>query len=58
MALEVQIELSGGLELLFGNQKRFPLTLTQAITLKQLIFLLKEEKLRGRPEHFLSGSSL
>jgi len=55
--MEVQVELSGGLELLFSGQKRLRISLPEGASMRQVIFRVKEQ-LRERPEHFMTGSSL
>ena len=54
----VKIDLSGGLEGLFGNQKEFVLQLDQQMTLKQLVHHFKDKHLQARPELFLSGDNV
>ena len=55
--MDVQVDLSGGIELLFGGQKHLHITVPPGCTMRQAIFKVKEQ-LQERPEHFLSGSSL
>lgn len=48
---------SGGLEDLFNKQKELVLSVDQ-ISLKQLVFHLKDRYLQIRPELFVSGDGL
>mmetsp|Transcript_19941 Transcript_19941/g.36879 ORF Transcript_19941/g.36879 Transcript_19941/m.36879 type:complete len:95 (+) Transcript_19941:429-713(+) len=56
--MAVHLEFRGGLELLFSNQKSLSVDWQADWTLKQLIFHIKDYLLQGRPEMFISGSSL
>jgi ubiquitin related modifier 1 len=56
--MAVHLEFRGGLELLFSNQKSLTVEYQADWTLKQLIFHIKDFLMTGRPEMFLSGSSL
>ena len=60
--IEVSVELSGGTELLFGNERRLTVRLTKSedkkCDLKQLIDCLKNKHLKERPELFVSGDSV
>ena len=60
--MEVSVELSGGTELLFGNERRLTVKLPKSedkkCDLKQLIDCLKNNHLKERPELFVSGDSV
>ncbi|EFJ43015.1 hypothetical protein VOLCADRAFT_76879 [Volvox carteri f. nagariensis] len=60
--VRVRIEFSGGLELLFGNQKEHdvdvPIQAGQGLTAGQLIAWARDNMLRERPELFVKGSSV
>lgn len=56
--MAVHLEFRGGLELLFSNQKAMSVELQPEWTLKLLIFHIKDYLLTGRPEMFMSGSTL
>jgi hypothetical protein len=49
--------LSGGLEDLFDGQKTLVLQI-ERISIKQLVFHLKDRHLRIKPEFFVSGEGL
>ena len=59
----ISIELSGGLELLFGNQKTFPkidvpCDDNKRLRLRELLAFIKLNLLQERPELFLAGDSV
>ncbi|XP_054716569.1 ubiquitin-related modifier 1-like [Uloborus diversus] len=59
--MEVKIQFSGGLELLFNNQKTVDLVLPakeEKWTIKALIAYLKSNLLQERPELFVQGDSV
>ncbi|GLC51439.1 Ubiquitin- modifier 1 [Pleodorina starrii] len=61
--VRVHIEFSGGLELLFGNQKEHDVDVPvqdgqQELTAGQLIAWARDNMLRERPELFVKGSSV
>jgi ubiquitin related modifier 1 len=57
--LHVTVELSGGLELLFGKVKRIELPLPAAgADMRALLAALRAAYLRERPELFLAGDSV
>eukprot|EP00293_Proteomonas_sulcata_P016958 CAMPEP_0184302110 /NCGR_PEP_ID=MMETSP1049-20130417/12169_1 /TAXON_ID=77928 /ORGANISM="Proteomonas sulcata, Strain CCMP704" /LENGTH=89 /DNA_ID=CAMNT_0026613311 /DNA_START=151 /DNA_END=420 /DNA_ORIENTATION=- len=59
--LKLKIELGGGLELLFQNQKKFEVSLPKrpnAPTIKELIAFLKEKHIKDRPEMFVQGETV
>lgn len=59
--VKVLVEFGGGAELLFGNQKRHDVTLTDTTakrTLKELIQWLKTNLLKGREELFVQGDTV
>jgi ubiquitin related modifier 1 len=64
MALRVRIELGGGLELLFGNHKRFDVDLPAAaagappdLSMSVLLQYMRDNLLQQRPELFLAGGT-
>ncbi|CAG9327796.1 URM1 [Blepharisma stoltei] len=56
--MSVHIAFSGGLEDLFNKQRNLTVPLESQLTLKQLVFHLKDRYLQTRPELFMSGDSL
>ncbi|KAG2440456.1 hypothetical protein HYH02_010338 [Chlamydomonas schloesseri] len=61
--VKVRIEFSGGLELLFGNQKEHEVEVPlaegkQELTAGQLIAWTRDNMLRERPELFVKGHSV
>jgi len=55
----IQVEFSGGCELLFNNQKKHSLNLPEKIlTLKDLLQWIKETLLKERPELFISEGTV
>lgn len=61
-SVEVLVELMGGTELLFANQRQFRVKLTKntdkKCNLKTLIDCLKNNHLKERPELFVSGDTV
>jgi len=58
MSVTIEVDFSGGLESLFGNEKTFVIQLEESLSIKQLVHHLKDRYLQTRPELFLSGDSL
>ena len=58
MSITIQVELSGGLELLFNNEKNHTVEIPEGSTLQQLLFYVRDNLLRERPEMFLDGSTV
>ncbi|GIL64896.1 hypothetical protein Vafri_18733 [Volvox africanus] len=61
--VRVHIEFSGGLELLFGNQKEHDVDVpvqdgNQGLTAGHLIAWARDNMLRERPELFMKGSTV
>lgn len=59
--VHVRVDLSGGLELLFGNKKRFDVELLGApgaVDMSVLLRWMRDNILQQRPELFLSGDSV
>ncbi|PNH12463.1 Ubiquitin-related modifier 1 [Tetrabaena socialis] len=61
--VKVHIELSGGLELLFGNQKEHDVDVPvcegqEALTAGQVVVWARDNMLRERPELFVKGNSV
>ena len=60
--VEVLVELSGGTEFLFGNERqlrvKLPKICSQKCDIKQLIDYLKNNHLKERPELFVSGDTV
>ncbi|GIY14197.1 ubiquitin-related modifier 1 [Caerostris darwini] len=59
--MEVTIKFSGGLELLFKNQKEHIVELPESNekwTIKSLIVWIRENLLQERPELFIEGESV
>ncbi|KAF6261507.1 ubiquitin-related modifier 1, partial [Scenedesmus sp. NREL 46B-D3] len=59
--MKLKIEFSGGLELLFGNQKEYSVDVPcdeQQLTVGQLIPWTRDELLKDRPELFVKGGSV
>jgi ubiquitin related modifier 1 len=56
--MRLQIELSGGAELLFGNQKSHVVDVVDVTNLKQLLVWIKDNLLQERPELFLKDDSV
>ncbi|KAG8194699.1 hypothetical protein JTE90_028013 [Oedothorax gibbosus] len=59
--MEITVEFSGGLELLFKNQKSYKVTLPEKDekwNIKSLIEWLKENLLQERPELFMQGETV
>eukprot|EP01027_Heterolobosea_sp_BB2_P002647 GEZU01004000.1.p1 GENE.GEZU01004000.1~~GEZU01004000.1.p1 ORF type:complete len:185 (+),score=24.37 GEZU01004000.1:74-556(+) len=56
--MKINIELSGGLELLFDKVTSFYVDVDEKTTLKDLIKFLRENKLKERPELFVQGATV
>eukprot|EP00297_Palpitomonas_bilix_P015779 CAMPEP_0113905790 /NCGR_PEP_ID=MMETSP0780_2-20120614/24284_1 /TAXON_ID=652834 /ORGANISM="Palpitomonas bilix" /LENGTH=101 /DNA_ID=CAMNT_0000900111 /DNA_START=60 /DNA_END=365 /DNA_ORIENTATION=- /assembly_acc=CAM_ASM_000599 len=63
--MKVAVDFGGGLELLFGDEKKITVELTEAElaapggrTLKGLIKVLKDRFVQERPELFVAGDSV
>lgn len=57
--MKIQVEFSGGAELLFGKIKEHTLELPTTVTdLKGLLMWIKDNLLLERPELFLQGASV
>lgn len=57
--IRISLEFSGGLELLFSNQKRISVSIpVQKCTMANLIAWVKDNLLQERPELFIKGNSL
>lgn len=54
----VQVAFSGGLEDLFNKQRNINVALESNLSIKQLVFHLKDRYLQIRPELFMSGDTL
>ena len=62
-SLNLKIEFGGGLELLFDNKKKYnvelpPTTNNKPTTLSHLIFWLKDNLLKERPELFIEEGTV
>lgn len=51
--MNVIVEFSGGLEALFGGQRKRALTLDEGTTIKQLLGILKHQMTDSRTDLFL-----
>ena len=56
--INVKVEFSGGLELLFDNKKNLQLDVPEGTNVGKLILILKEEHLKEHPELFYTEKSL
>jgi ubiquitin related modifier 1 len=56
--INVTVEFSGGLELLFDNKKNLALEVPEGTNVEQLIVILKDQHLKEHPELFYVESSL
>ena len=56
--MKINVELSGGLELLFENHKTLKIEMEEGSTVKDLILELKENHLKENPELFYTENSL
>ncbi|BDA48583.1 Ubiquitin-related modifier 1 homolog [Coccomyxa sp. Obi] len=59
--VKVKIELSGGLEILFGNSKEHDLEISQAngkVTIADVIVKARDDLLTDRPELFMKDDSV
>jgi ubiquitin related modifier 1 len=57
--MKVEVEFSGGLELLFSNNKKVTCDgLTDGTTIKGLIAHLKKEHMKDKEEMFINGETV
>lgn len=56
--LEINVELSGGLELLFENKKNIKVEMPQDSNIADLILELKDNYLKENPELFCTENSV
>lgn len=54
----VDVELSGGAELLFGGARKIPVVMPDDSSISDLIIWLKDNKLELRQDLFVSGNSV
>ena len=54
----ITIEFTGGMELLFGGQKRLSLPFRENQSIRDLIQLLRNEHLRDKPELFVKDDTV
>ena len=57
-SLKINVELSGGLELLFGKLKEIDLEMKEGSTVKDLIEELKTNHIKEHPDLFYVDSGL
>ncbi|WIA17523.1 hypothetical protein OEZ86_014616 [Tetradesmus obliquus] len=58
--MKLKIEFSGGLELLFGNQKEYAVDVpcSEQLTVGKLLPWTRDQLLKDRPELFMKGDSV
>ena len=56
--MKVTLEFSGGMELLFNNQKSIQAELPSGMNLSQVIIWIKDNLLQERPELFIQDNSV
>lgn len=56
--MNILVEFSGGLELLFGGSKKLNLCLQQDSSIKDLLQILKTSHIKERPELFLQDQTM
>jgi ubiquitin related modifier 1 len=56
--IKIVVEFSGGMELIFDNRKRITIKMKAASCLADLIFHLRDNELKERPELFMQGQSV
>jgi len=58
--INIQLEFSGGAELLFGNEKQKEVSLPgdRSWTVKDLLVWMKDNLLRERPDLFIQGDTV
>ena len=56
--MKINIELSGGLELLFEKKTHFEIEVPENTNLKELIQILKKDYLKEKPDLFVQGETV